>query len=129
MGLKIGVDLHGVIDTNPELFKALAQGLIQTGNEIYIVSGPPMAHVEYELYQLGIEEDIHWTDLSTIVDYLHSTNTKIWQNEKGQWWASDEDWWSAKSKIAAMFDLDIMIDNMARYQPYFKGMKTRFILI
>jgi len=129
MGLKIGVDLHGVIDANPEAFKAIAFLLMQTGNELYIISGPPIAQVEHELYKLGVAKDIHYTALYTIVNYLMSINANMWQDEKGTWWASEKNWWGSKARIAAHLELDMMIDNMAQYQPYFKGSKTKFILI
>lgn len=130
MTLKIGVDLHGVIDANPELFKLISSSFLKMGHQIFIVSGPPIAHVEYELYKLGIKEDIHYSDLYTIVDFLRSIGTKMWQDTiTWQWWASDEDWWGAKSKIAKELKLDIMVDNTEKYGSYFDDIDTKFILI
>ncbi len=37
--LKIGLDIHGVIDTFPQKFKQLSQALAKDGAEIHIITG------------------------------------------------------------------------------------------
>jgi hypothetical protein len=36
--LKIGLDIHGVIDTFPEKFKQLAYALVKDGAEVHIIT-------------------------------------------------------------------------------------------
>ena len=37
--MKIGLDIHGVCDTNPEFFKELTRLFFQAGHEIHILTG------------------------------------------------------------------------------------------
>jgi len=126
--INIGVDLHGVIDSNIDLFETLSIAVRLHGCKIYIISGPPKEDVEKELENIRVYKDIHYDELFTIVNYLKSIKAKMWLGEKNTWWASDEDWWGAKAAICEHLKIDIMIDNTEMYKPYFKNIKTKFLL-
>ena len=127
--MKIGVDLHGVIDSNPELFKRMLSTLTLSGKvEIYIVSGPPKVDIIAELEELGFEEELHYEEVYSIVDFLKESGVVMWQNEKGRWWSNDEDWMASKARICDKLSITWMIDDKEMYKPAFKGIRTKFAL-
>lgn len=128
MSIKIGVDLHGVIDRNIELFKILSVAVRLCGVKIYVISGPPSDDVEKELHSMYISKSIHYDEVCTIVDYLQTQPVDMWKDEKNTWWTQEENWWSAKAAICKELGITMMIDNTDKYKPYFKGTGIKFIL-
>ncbi len=128
----IGIDLHGVIDNDIEWFKDVLEGLMYfdkyKATTIYIISGPPKVYIEKELNRHGLYQGIHFDGIFSIVDFLLEKFVNMWTDDRGRWWAGDEDWWSSKAKICEEHGVDIMIDDQERYQPYFKDIKTKFLL-
>jgi predicted peroxiredoxin len=127
--MKIGIDLHGVIDSNPKLFKMVLFGLSMSGKvKIYIVSGPPKADIISELENLGIEQDLHYDEVYSVVDFLKESGVKMWQDERSRWWTNEEDWCASKSKICDKLHLDIMLDDKEMYRAGFNNIPTKFVL-
>ena len=53
----------------------------------------------------------------------------MWQDNKGTWWANDEDWWMSKGKICRDIGADVMIDDHIEFKEGFPdGHPTKFIL-
>lgn len=135
--IKIGVDLHGVIDSHVSMFKKLSFFILSFNRmmriapevELYIISGPPKEDVIKELEQYGIVEGSNYTDVYTIVDFLRTQpDVNMWKDEKGTWWTEEENWWGAKAKICKQLGINVMVDNTDKYKPYFKGTGIRFVL-
>lgn len=126
--MKIGIDLHGVLDKHPELMKPLMESLIKD-HEIWIISGPPLDQIEKELDGLGYKKWEHYHLIYSVVGYLKSKGIAMWQDEKRTWWCEDDEWWSSKSKICGTLGIDILLDDSRKYAPYFKNVKTKFILL
>jgi hypothetical protein len=125
----IGVDLHGVLDWDTEYFKKIMRFVILSGNEVFVISGPPTSELKTELDNLGFIQGDHYTEIISIVDYLKSQNVEMWQDNKGSWWSDEESWWSSKAKICEERSILFMIDNTPKYKPYFDKIgKTGFIL-
>jgi len=127
----LGIDLHGVIDSNLASFKSMLEGFktdIIYKIKIYIISGPPKADIEKELNEYGLYKGLHFDKVFSILDFLKEKGVKMWTDVNGQWWASEEDWWSSKAEICEKYNVDIMIDDKERYQKYFKSKKTKFLL-
>jgi len=124
----IGIDFHGVIDDDIEWAKAVLEDLMSSDFNIDIISGPPKADIEKELNKHGLYQGLHFDIIFSIVDFLQEENIKMWTDEKGRWWASEEDWWSSKAGICEKHGVDIMIDDKERYQQYFRHKKTKFLL-
>lgn len=124
----LGIDLHGVIDSDIESFKSMLECQPNIGDKLYIISGPPKVDIERELNEYGLYRDIHFDEVFSVVDFLKETNVKMWLDKNGRWWASEEDWWSSKAKICEKYNVDTMIDNEKKYQQYFKEKKIEFIL-
>lgn len=126
--MKIGIDLHGVIDNDPMLFKKLLTILCLQDREVYIVSGPPKEEILAELNALGFEEELHYKEIHSIVDFLKESGVEMWQDERGRWWSNNEDWLSSKAKICDGLSLEYMLDDKEMYRPAFDNIKTKFIL-
>jgi len=123
---KIGIDIHGVINTNPHVFSILTKELKNRGYEIHILTGPRLNHpyktkkgifnsVKDELKLYGITYD----HLFSVLDYNIENNSNVWKNEKG-WWTDEESWNSTKSKYCIDKNLDLHIDDTNIYGKYFK---------
>ena len=125
---KVGIDLHGVIDSNIDLFKMLLENFYYLNVEVHIISGPPVVDIKQELNEYGLKEDLHYKFIYSVVDYLKSKNIPMWLGKEGTWWAGDEYWWGAKAEICYYKNIDIMLDDSKRYKPDFEKIKTKFIL-
>ena len=127
---RYGYDLHGSVDRVPMFYRDYFQALIEEQlGEIWIVSGPPAVQIEKELKDLGFEKGVNYTASMSIVDFLRARGCKMWQDDKGNWWASDEDWWSSKALICKDCQIDVMLDNNGKYAPYFEKMGLKFELL
>jgi hypothetical protein len=125
----IGVGLHAVLDKDTEYFKKIMSYVILSNNQVFVISGPPTEELKAELNKLGFIQGHHYTEAISIVDYLKSQNIEMWQDDKGSWWSDEESWWSSKAKICEERSILYMIDNTAKYKPYFDKIgKTGFIL-
>lgn len=72
--LKVGLDIHGVIDSYPLKFKLLSTALIDSGSEVHIVTGLKRdAHTDKLLQEAGIQ----FTHYFSIVTYLEESGVKI----------------------------------------------------
>lgn len=126
--MKIGLDLHGVIDDDPDMFKKVMTLMHLQDREVYIVSGPPKEDIIAELNELGFEKGVHYEEVYSIVDFLKESGVRMWQDERGRWWSNDEDWLSSKAKICDSLSLEYMLDDKEMYRPAFDSIKTKFVL-
>lgn len=128
--MRLGYDLHGSVDRVPEFYKFYFQATMEeTGNEIWIISGPPTEEIEKELKDLGFEKGVHYIAAVSVVDFLRARGCKMWLDEKNTWWASDEDWWSSKAEICKECQIEVMLDNNGKYAPYFDKLGLKFELL
>ena len=126
--MRIGVDIHGVIDLNPNLSRVILKALIDAGHEIFIISGPPLTEIFDILKNVNLKSVTHYHGIRSIVDFLQQRNVKMWLDKKNTWWADYKDWWGAKSKICDELNIDIMVDDSVEYAYYFDDINTKFIL-
>jgi len=124
--MKIGFDLHGVLNTNPQEFQRLLLDLA-TEHRILVVSGPITNEIEAELTNLRYIPGLHYHEIKSVVDYLRNKNVKMWWDEKGTWWASDADWWSAKANICEENGIDVLVDDKRRYGTWFGNASSHFL--
>lgn len=127
--VKIGIDLHGVMDKYPDLLRPLCEAVVAQGVEVHVLTGPPAKKAIEELSRAGYSKTVHYTHLHSVVDYLKESRTFMWQDGDGNWWASEDDWWASKAEICQDIGISVMIDNSQEYEPYFKKKKTVFILV
>ena len=82
----IGIDLHGVIDDDPDGFKYICTGFTCWNCSVYIISGPPEDEIEEELKKYKIYRDKHYGAILSVVDHLKEKGVEMWQDERERWW-------------------------------------------
>jgi len=126
---KIGFDLHGVIDTYPEMIYSMMVLIQRTGNQFCIVSGPRTVIIQRELANINFTFPVVHVDIYSVVDFLQNSGVKTWKDEKGDVWADEQNWWDAKAKISKKENIDYMIDDSEKYRSAFELTKCKFIHI
>ncbi len=115
--MKIGLDIHGVIDANQEFFAFYSNNLIQEGSEVHILTGPRWTdELRNQIKGYGIK----WTHEFSITDYNLKVNPdKVTFDEKGNPHAPKELWNSAKGIYAHEVGLNMHWDDSPEYFDYF----------
>ncbi len=112
-------DLHGVIDTDPEVLKNLMYYLLSTGANVIVLSGAPETQVAEELRAVGYARGIHYRSILSVVDWLKSKNVPMRQTDKGHWFTKNEDdWWGSKARMCAEYKIDVLYDDRVKYHKY-----------
>jgi len=114
--MRIAFDVHGTIDTSPEVFKPMMQMFMRSGVDVVIFSGPPKDQIYKELNNLGYDEGIHYSKVYSVVDFLKVIDVEMKQDEKGHWWCDEKPWWESKGMLCEAVHVDMVIDNDFRYQ-------------
>lgn len=127
--MRIGLDIHGVLDHHPEKFIALAKNIralnnyYQTDNQVFILTGPPIERAEKELIELANKYNNgyqFWDDIWSIVDYIKANNIPHhYVDEKHLWTDKKEDWNRIKGVLAEALRLDLHFDDSIEYAKYF----------
>lgn len=125
--IKIGFDVHGVIDMDPDFFATTISLLRTEGHEVHIITGRELTSYLYgKLSDWGIAYD----QLFSITSYHKSIGTYIsYKNgDPSQPLIAPPVWDSTKADYAKRVGLDIHIDDSIVYSKYFFGHKTQYIL-
>lgn len=124
--MKIGLDIHGVIDENPDFFKAVCAAMIKDGHEIHIITGPSLSKVGYELLAMGFEPMKHYTSIFSIVDYHIEIGTEITYDKQGHAWMDKYLWDRTKGDYCLREKIDMHLDDSDAYAYFFKTPFARF---
>lgn len=120
--LKIGLDIHGICDANPEFFSELSRLFVNAGHDVHIITGRRVSDGALdEIRDLGLS----YTHFFSISDYHVEKGTKVWEDDEGNPWLEGELWDRTKGDYCAKNQIDFHIDDTARYGDYFK---TTFML-
>ena len=119
--MKLGLDIHGVLDKHPELFVELSKAY----DEVHIITGIAISKNLIEQLLSYNNGERFWTHLVSIQDELSKTTIPLTYNEKNRPVFIDEPWDSFKGKYCYKHGIDLMIDDTERYGKYFT---TKFIL-
>ena len=114
--MKIGFDVHGVIDKNYSTFAFLSKIWGANGHEVHIVTGNRKNHsIEEILYKYNIV----YTHFFSVTDYLieHGYNHTI--DDKNNLWFDEDVWNCQKGNYASRVGLDIHYDDSDVYGKYF----------
>jgi hypothetical protein len=119
--IKIGIDVHGVIDTNPEFFSFLTNAFISSSGEVHIITGGSWTEsLISELNSYGIK----WTHHFSVYDYMLN-NFKpiggeiIFPNGEKQIKFASSDWDKAKADYCKENNISLHIDDKSSYSQYF----------
>jgi hypothetical protein len=121
--MKLGLDIHGVIDKYPEQMIKLAQDTMKRGGRVYLITGPPAIKARAEMIELMTKYMISkpfWNQIYSIVDWMKQKGIPHHTDIKGHVWALREhDWNAVKGQIAVELGLDLHIDDSEEYGEYF----------
>jgi len=123
---KLGLDVHGVIDDDPEFFSDLSKTISERGHYIYIVTGrEETSDLVEEIKKYGISHiailsiTSHQKTLGTPISYLN--------DRRSQPIMDPEIWNPTKAALCATVGIDVMIDDSLIYGKYFQDIKTQYI--
>ncbi len=126
--MKIGLDIHGVINKNPEKLIPFANEMRKDGHLVYIITGETISDsLIYELLEYNNGEKF-WDKLISIQDTLLENGCLYYINEFGRPAFDELLWNSFKGKYCEENSIDIMIDDTPEYGKYFNPKKTFFAL-
>ena len=125
--MKLGLDIHGVIDSNPKSFAFMSQSVISGGGEVHIITGGSWTtELEEQLKEFGIK----WTSHFSVYDYLlesgiDSIGTIQFPDGTIQKKFDYELWDTIKAGYCKSNSIDLHIDDTEVYSKYFT---TPFLL-
>ena len=111
--MRIGLDIHGVIDRYPALFAKLSKEWVNRGWQINIITGQEWQNVQ-------LPQDLRYTYHYSIVDHHRKLGTHLYErSDKEGWWMENDLWVRSKGNYAASVELDVHFDDYAGYAKYF----------
>ena len=125
--MKLGLDIHGVIDSNPESFAFMSQSVITNNGEVHIITGGSWTtELEEQLKGYGIK----WTSHFSVYDYLlesgiDSIGTIQFPDGTIQKKFDYHLWDTIKAGYCKSNNIDLHIDDTEVYSNYFT---TPFLL-
>ena len=111
---KIGIDFHGVLNSNTQFFKDFCAYVAEHGFEIHIISGGPKETIEKFLTL----HKIQYTAVCCIFDYFDA-KSEVEFLPDGSFHVDDEKWDSAKAEYCRRNDICVQIDDSTIYGRYF----------
>lgn len=129
--MNLMLDIHGVLDKNPEVFTTLARTIRWwgEGSEVHIVTGESISQNLIDQLLSYNQGEQYWDALVSIQDELIKSGAKILSlNEFGRPTFSNEEWDSFKGRYCAEHNIDLAIDDSEEYAKYFDPNVTTFLL-
>ena len=120
--MKISLDLHGVVNDLPDVFKFITESVIKNGGEIHILTGSTTEKAKEELAELGYEENVNFTHVVGLPNLLENSGHisigihPIFGNKE----YSKEDWNKAKGIYCKRKGINLHLDDTIEYEQYFK---------
>jgi len=118
--MKIGLDIHGVIDSKPEFFSGLTHALKAGSWEVHIITGGSLKNGEIIKHLESM--NVVYTHVFSVFDHLVENKAKT--NEElgiaSRWPFPDDTWNKVKSKYCEKHGIDMHIDDMQEYLEHFK---------
>ncbi len=119
---KLGFDLHGVVDTKPEIFRLIFRSLIRDGWEIHIITGAPWSKERETLKKLRLP----FTHFFSIVDYHVSIRTRIGWDEQGNAHIHEYKWDRTKGQYCKKHGIMMHTDDSDIYGYFFRTPYMRY---
>jgi len=131
--IRLGLDLHGVIDVAPEFFSQLSRFMIDRAHEIYIVTGREEGdelNIELESCGMRSVRGQLYNRILSITSYQKAKGTPVsyLDDRKSQPIMEPSVWNPTKAALCASAGIDIMIDDSTLYEPYFRDIKTQYLI-
>lgn len=121
--MKIGLDLHGVIDENTKFFRELTTLLVNNGHEVHILSGPIQSKILTQIKEL----DIKFTHIFSITDYCTKNGIEVKFDEQHNPHVDAYTWDKAKGEYCQQHEIDLHFDDSDIYLYFFKTPYARIL--
>lgn len=115
--MKIGLDIHGVIDSDPAFFSDFTKSMHSIGNEVHIITGEADTPA---LRKRLVKWKIKYDELFSITTTLLKLDYKVWYDRKGDPWFDNEIWNSAKGNYCSIKEIDLHFDDSPEYFEHFE---------
>lgn len=120
--LKIGIDIHGVLDAHPSFFQMLTKLLVDNGHEVHVLTGSAKEREAEVLKSLGIS----FTHLFSITDHHVEQDTEVTWDEQGNPHLNPYLWDKTKAEYCKKHDIQLHFDDSDVYNYFFKTPYARF---
>jgi len=131
--MKIGIDIHGVLDKEPKFFATMTKLFVEARHEVHVITGvtiKPENRIGQKTLDLLKELDIYYTHIFSIVDHHEKIGTEIeYPDGSDNPWMDGELWDKCKGEYCEKHNIDIMLDDTRRYGDYFKTSFVHFLSI
>jgi len=114
--MKFGFDVHGVVDTHPEIYAAMTNALVAAGHEVHVITG---AQAKPQLLEKLKSSGITWTHWFSIVQYHLDKGDVDVKFVDGEPWMDREIWNRTKAEYCEETGIAMMIDDSPVYGSYF----------
>lgn len=130
--MRLGLDLHGVIDKDPVFFSQLADIMLIRGYEVHIVTGrEDTEDLREELLKCGMISSRNlYSSILSITTYQKQLGTPVsyLDGRESQPMMDPQIWNPTKAMLCASAGIDIMIDDSTLYEPFFRDIRTQYII-
>ena len=116
MSKAIGLDYHGVITANPNLFSVLTKILRSLNYEVHIITG---SRITEQLKEQLAAYGISYTHLFSISDYQHQHGTAMTGYDEYQPKIDTEIWDMTKALYCREHKIDVHVDDSDVYGQHF----------
>lgn len=125
--LRLGLDIHGVIDSDPVFFSELSQIVHERNGQVFIITGREKGEAlldEVDYYK------VVYKDILSITSYQRDLGTPIayLDDRLSQPVMAPDIWNPTKAALCASAGIHIMIDDSTIYEPFFQEIKTQYIV-
>lgn len=124
----IAIDIHGVLDRNPDFFIDEAFRVLDKGGKVHILTGAPWSEqLEQQLlsYSDGLK---YWTHFYSLTEHLVEHDLPRYLCAKGRIWShSNEVWDKIKGWYCYNCRIDRIYDDTIEYRKYMPK-DTKFFL-
>jgi len=126
--MRIGLDVHGVIDKYPHVFAPLTQVLKRQGHEIIIITGRELCT---ELFDKLDTMGVVYNDVFSITSYHKKIGTHVTYKDDDvtQPLIAPPKWDRTKADFCKEAGVDIHFDDSIVYGKYFGDINTQYILV
>lgn len=121
--IKIGLDIHGVIDAFPEKYLRLVQAFDPDDVEIHVITGVKQELDDTPVLQFNMDEGKQLTPhfWFSIHQECEDQGVEIIYDEKGRPHVDPRIWDRMKAEYCEKMGIDFMFDDSPVYGEYFNG--------
>jgi len=118
--MNLGIDIHGTLDTIPDVLKPIMRSMVSQGHLVYIITGVPFEYVKDKLDTLGMIRGYNYTHFFSIEEHLLKKGVRIiGKNKKGRNIYRSIDWNITKANYCKKNNIGLMLDDSKIYGRYF----------